>query len=249
MMKYYWILVVGLLLSCQEKSSDTTDPQEIVDKAIEASGGTLYENSELRFVFREREYIAVRENGRRVLMRITQTDTARLVDVRRGGQFERIIDGIPQILPDTTLQSLSEAVNSVHYFASLPYGLNDRAVNKEYLGRGKIGDSEYHKIRVTFDQQGGGTDYEDIFVYWFDVESFLPEYLAYQYQTNGGGKRFRQAYNPRRVGGIRFVDYRNFKYEGPLPVAALDSLFSLGELQLLSRIELEDIHVNPGNYN
>ena len=61
--------------------------------------------------------------------------------------------------------------------------------------------------------------------------------------------RFREAYNERRVGGIRFVDYRNFKYEGPLPVTSLDSLYMAGHLEALSEIELEDIEVIPDSYN
>jgi hypothetical protein len=60
--------------------------------------------------------------------------------------------------------------------------------------------------------------------------------------------RFRAAYNERRVGGIRFVDYRNFKYEGKLPVTSLDRLYTEGELELLSLVELKDIEVIPDSY-
>jgi hypothetical protein len=249
MLKYLWILLIGSLLSCKGNKQQAADPQKIVDQAIEASGGHLYESSDIRFVFRDREYIRRRENGQRVLERITVTDTGRIADIRTGNRFERRVGGVRQNLADTTAHKISEAVNSVHYFAYLPYGLNDRAVNKEYLGKVKIGDSEYHEIRVTFDQEGGGTDFEDVFVYWFDVQTFLPEYLAYEYHTNGGGKRFRVAYNTRRVGGLRFVDYENYKYAGPLPVSDLDSLYQKGVLEMLSRIEMEAIQVAPGNYN
>lgn len=249
MHRYLLVLALIPVLSCQQKQHPIEDPQEIVDRAIEASGGDLYKGSKFRFVFRDREYISERDNGQRVLKRITVTDSGRIEDVRIGSRFQRSVDGVLQNLPDTTSQKYSESVNSVHYFAYLPYGLNDRAVNKEYLGSVEIGDSTYHKVRVTFDQEGGGTDYEDVFVYWFDTDSYLPAYLAYEYHTNGGGKRFRAAYNPRVVGGIRFLDYRNYKYEGPLPVSDLDSLYQKGDLELLSRIELEAIRVDPDSYN
>lgn len=249
-MKRY--VCLGLLiasLGCKPDKPFIPDAQGIVDGAIEAAGGDRYRSSRIRFVFREREYITFREGGQRVLQRITETDTGRIADVKRGNGFVRTIEGTPVELADTTRQKLSDAVNSVHYFAYLPYGLNDPAVNKAYLGTGKIGDVDYHKIQVTFDREGGGTDYDDVFVYWFHTRTLLPEYLAYEYHTNGGGKRFREAYNERRVGGIRFVDYRNFKYNGPLPVSELDSLFEKGELEELSRIELTDVRVTPGSYN
>jgi len=246
------ILIILLLTSvfgCTGKKDSFPDPQLIVDKSIEASGGDMYRNSEISFTFREREYRLYRKAGKRVLLRLTETDTARIQDLLSGSSFERRINGEIQSLPDSTNMSLAEAVNSVHYFAYLPYGLNDAAVNKTYLGLENLGDADYHKIQVTFDQEGGGTDFEDVFVYWFNAQTFHPDYLAYEYHTNGGGKRFREAFNPRRVGGIRFVDYRNYKYSGPLPVADLDSLFLQDKLELLSRIELENITVTPGSYN
>ena len=246
------LLGIGMLfiiLSCKNQSRPAADVQEIVDRAIEASGGDRYQDNRIGFTFRDRTYISYRENGQRVLKRITETDTARIEDVKNGASFDRMIRGTSQQLADTTRQKLSDAVNSVHYFAYLPSGLNDPAVNKTYLGVKKIGDSEYHKIQVTFDQEGGGTDFEDIFVYWFNTETYLPDYLAYEYHTNGGGMRFREAYNERKVGGIRFVDYRNYKYDGSLPVTSLDSLYMAGDLELLSLIKLEEIEVSPGSYN
>jgi len=243
------ILVLTVAFGCAEKRETLPDAQIIVDKSIEAAGGDLYQSSEISFTFREREYRAYREGGKRVLMRLTETDTARIEDVLSGSSFERRIDTKVQSLPDSTRMRLAEAVNSVHYFAYLPKGLNDAAVNKTYLGLEKMGDSEYHKIQVTFDQEGGGTDFEDVFVYWFNAQTYHPDYLAYKYNTNGGGKRFREAFNARTVGGIRFADYRNYKYSGPLHVSELDSLFLKDELEFLSLIELEDISVIPDNYN
>lgn len=243
------ILLITSVLGCRGKKESSPDPQIIVDKSIEASGGDLYRSSDISFTFREREYRLYRKAGQRVLLRLTETDTARIEDKLSGSSFERRIDGEIQSLPDSTSLNLAESVNSVHYFAYLPNGLNDAAVNKTYLGLERLGDADYHKIQVTFDQEGGGTDFEDVFVYWFNTQTFHPDYLAYEYHTNGGGKRFRKAFNARRIGGIRFADYRNYKYSGELPVSALDSLFLRDELEFLSLVELEKITVTPGNYN
>jgi hypothetical protein len=249
MKKFLGIWLVLFLIACNEQPRPTADAQGIVDLAIEASGGDRYKNSRIQFTFRDRNYIAYRADGKRVLKRVIETDSGLVEDVISGLSFDRTVEGVSQQLADTTRQKLSDAVNSVHYFAYLPNGLNDAAVNKTYLGLVSIGDSQYHKIKVTFDREGGGTDFEDIFVYWFNEETNLPDFLAYEYHTNGGGMRFREAYNERRVGGIRFVDYLNFKYEGPLPVTSLDSLYMAGHLEALSEIELEDIEVIPDSYN
>lgn len=243
------IFLITFVFGCSGKKESFPDPQIIVDKSIGASGGDLYRSNDISFTFREREYRRYRKAGKRVLLRLTETDTARIEDLLSGSSFERRIDGEIQNLPDSTRLNLAESVNSVHYFAYLPKGLNDAAVNKTYLGLEKLGDADYHKVQVTFDQEGGGTDFEDVFVYWFNTQTFHPDYLAYEYHTNGGGKRFREAFNARRVGGIRFVDYRNYKYSGPLPVSELDSLFVRDELEFLSLIELEEIKVTQGNYN
>ena len=249
MNRFLLLPIVLLIFACQSRKETVPDAQQIVDCAIEAAGGDRYHTSVIQFTFRDRQYRTFRESGKRVLMRITQTDSSLIEDRLAGTSFERKIDGVPQVLADSTRQKLAEAVNSVHYFAYLPNGLHDAAVNKAYLGRVTLEDSEYYKVQVTFDQEGGGTDYEDVFVYWFNARTYLPEFLAYEYHTNGGGKRFRRAFNERVIGGMRFVDYRNYKYEGPLPVAELDSLYLRDALELLSLVELENVEVIPGNYN
>jgi hypothetical protein len=138
----------------------------------------------------------------------------------------------------------SNSVNSVHYFAQLPYGLNDNAVQKELLGEATINGNPYFEVGVTFKQEGGGTDFQDKFVYWIHKENYTVDYLAYSYETDGGGIRFREAYNVRYVDGIRFADYNNYKPESlEVSLTDLDALFAKGALKLLSKIETESIGV------
>jgi len=70
------------------------------------------------------------------------------------------------------------------------------------------------------------------------------DYLAYKYATNGGGVRFREAYNTRVVEGIRFVDYNNYKPENKeVSLSELDQLFTEEKLKLVSKIETEKVKV------
>jgi len=250
-MKYLTLLLAALtVLACRESQEPALTAGEIVERAIEVAGGDRYRTSRIEFDFRGRHYVSYRENGKRILQRLTPTDTALIEDTRIGGdRFERRIGDSLLVLPDSLSRKYSNSVNSVHYFAYLPYGLDGPAVHKELLGTVSINGREYYKVRVTFSEQGGGDDYEDVFVYWFNTQTFRPDYLAYLYHTDGGGLRLREAFNDREVGGIRFSDYRNYKPRAEAPVTALDSLFLKGGMEELSVIELEDLQVSPGSYN
>ncbi|MBT8296218.1 MAG: deoxyribose-phosphate aldolase, partial [Gramella sp.] len=124
------------------------------------------------------------------------------------------------------------------------YGLNAEAANKELIGKDTIAGREYYEVKVTFSENGGGTDHEDEYLYWIDIKNFEVDYLAYNFEENGGGVRFRKAFNHRVVEGIRFVDYENYKYKDiHFPLENMDSLFEKRELDLLSVIETKNIKV------
>lgn len=240
---------VMLLISCGENPTKQLTAQEIIDQAISVAGGDLYRSSQIRFDFRGNAYMSCLEDGKRVLVRYRTTDSALVEDRRSGNDFSRKIGDVLQELPDSTSNKLSNAVNSVHYFAYLPYGLNGPAVHKELLGTSEVDGKEYYKIKVTFSENGGGDDYEDEFVYWINTSSFRPDYLAYLYHTNGGGIRFREAFNDRQINGIYFADYRNYKPADSVGLEILDSLFESDKLEEISQIVLENVSVTSGNCN
>lgn len=237
---------VLLLLTLTVLYSCTTDPVSIVDKAIEEAGANNLNGKEISFDFRDKHYRSVRENGRYLLERSFEQDSLNIRDVLNNEGFSRYVNGTQEQVADSMVTRYSNSVNSVHYFAYLPYGLNDQAVNKEMMGEVNINGKDYYKIKVWFDQQGGGTDFEDVFIYWIGKNDFKVDYLAYEYHTNEGGIRFREAYNRRTVNGIDFVDYRNYKPASKdIELSTIDSLFANDALELLSVIELKDVKVSP----
>ena len=244
------IVILFGLISCKQNEPTKISAQHIVDKSIAVSGGELYKTSDISFDFRDRKYILERIDGKKILKRIKKNDTLNLVDIKTAQGFERYVDGKLAQIPDSLANSYANSVNSVHYFAYLPYGLNDQAVIKEFLDEVVIKDKKYHKIKVTFKQENGGDDFDDVYIYWFNTKTYKPDYLAYEFHVNGGGLRFREAFNERAINGIRFVDYINLKpiKENP-SIYDMDSLFEKGELEVLSKIELRNISVNLGNYN
>lgn len=240
------LLLLFTAISCEEPPT----AQEVVDRAIEVSGGEGYTSNTFEFHFRDRLYRLTREKGSRILWRHTFTDSGEISDKKSASGLDRYFDGEQISIPDSMARKYGNSVNSVHYFAYLPYGLNDAAVIKKLLGKTLINGQAYDKVEIRFEEAGGGEDFEDVFYYWFNEETGKPDYLAYEYHTEGGGVRFRAAKNERYVGGIRFVDYENYKpAEKGTPLAKLDSLYDAGALVLLSEIKLDSIRVIPDNYN
>lgn len=244
------ILLSVAIFSCKGTDKKLS-VQEIVDKSIEVSGGVSnYENSRISFNFRGLKYISEANGKEKTLKRIRKNDTVYLLDVLSPSGFQRFENDSLVVLHDSMATKYGNSVNSVHYFSKLPYGLNDPAVNKELLGETKIKGKSYYKIKVTFDQEGGGDDFDDTYVYFFNTSTFKPDYLAYDFHVDGGGMRFREAYNERYVNEIRFVDYINMQpIDNNTSVLQVDSLFNNDRLKLLSKIELTDIEVNLGSYN
>lgn len=239
------LLLVLLIASCKNKVEvSLPDATKIIEKSIEVSGGSVIANSEITFKFRDLFYKAKRRNGFFELSRTHVKDDSVITDILTNSKFERYVNDSLINLSNDDKQKFSSSVNSVHYFSVLPYGLTNKAVNHKYLNSTEIAGEPYHIIEVTFNQEGGGEDFKDVFLYWIHKNNFRVNYLAYQYFTEGGGLRFREAFNERYINGVRFVDYNNFKPETKLvKLTELEALFTSGNLELISTIDLEDVEV------
>lgn len=243
-----FFLLIGILIisySCKQEEKQLT-AQQIIDKTIENAGGAKYKAATIQFTFRDVKYSSQRENGNYQLTRTSNDSLGETRDVLTNLGFERYANGTKLILPDSTATKYANSVNSVHYFVQLPHGLNDPAVNKELVGEAEIDGKQYYEVKITFAKEGGGTDHEDEYMYWIAKDGFTVDYLAYKFYTGKGGIRFRKAYNPRIVNGIRFVDYENYKLEPweAVDLQNVDELFKTGKLELLSKIETEAISVS-----
>jgi hypothetical protein len=238
---FLWFTAL-LLHAC---TNTAPEAQKIVDKAIEASGGEKYLHAIIDFDFRERHYRAQRDGGIFSYERIFKDGENIVHDILSNDGFERTINGSHVTVADTMKGRYSASVNSVIYFALLPYALNDPSVIKQYLDDTEMEGKRYHKVKVTFQRQGGGEDHEDVFIYWFDANDYTIGYFAYSYDEGQGEEfRFRKAYNPRKVNGILFLDYINYKPKGTITIDDLEKLFKERQLQELSRIELKNVEVS-----
>lgn len=234
------ILLTSFVLYCCNSNTG----QQIVDKAIEAHGGEKFQKVKVEFDFRKRHYTSTRHEGKYTYTRGFTDSTGRIKDVLTNDSFHREINGSRVAITDERAIAFSNSVNSVIYFALLPYGLNDPAVRKNYRGKTTIRDNAYHLIRITFQEEGGGQDFEDVFLFWINPENFRVDYFAYSYKSDGGGIRFREAINPRIVNGLLFQDYNNFKpTSDTVTLDEMQELFESNSLEKMSLINLENIKV------
>lgn len=236
------VLLFSLLaISC----SISTDPQQIIDQAIRKHGGPYYRYSNVEFDFRGRHYSAFRNEDTFTYMREFEDSTGFVRDILTNNAFNREVNGERVALTEKKKAGYQSSVNSVIYFALLPYPLNDPAVQKKYLGEIKINGTKYHKIEVSFSEEQGGTDFEDRFVYWIHQRHKTLDFLAYEFHRDGGGTRYRQAFNPRVVNHIRFSDYANFTSDSiQSNIEDYDLAFMAGTLKKVSDIVLENIEVS-----
>ncbi|MGB3181818.1 MAG: DUF6503 family protein [Cyclobacteriaceae bacterium] len=251
-MRYTFLLAILSLIACNDtredhKASSPDKAAHIVQEAIEQHGGKLYDSVRISFTFRNKAYTASRNKGRYIYTREFDDSAGVVYDRLDNDGFIRYLNDKKVALNDTMTGRYAQSVNSVWYFALLPFPLADPAVNLSYQGTSTVENNTYEMVRVSFDQAGGGEDHSDVFLYWFHSDHSSIGYMAYKYETEGGGVRFRKAVNKRERGGITFYDYENYKpAEKDTPLDKLDSLFVNGQLEKVSEITLEDIKVEAG---
>ncbi|MEM6684614.1 MAG: DUF6503 family protein [Bacteroidota bacterium] len=215
---------------------------EILQAAIKAHGGIIsYSTAHYQFVFRGKTY-TFKTGGNGYTYTVESVKDGRNIkDIIQNEKFSRQVNSKTVAIPEKEKNSAKSALNSVIYFATLPYKLGDVSVNESYVEETTIKGKKYDVLKVTFDQEGGGEDFEDEYHYWINQETKKIDYLAYNYHVNGGGVRFRSAYNVRVVDGITFQDYINYKAEVGTPLKDLPALYEKGSLKELSRIETENV--------
>ncbi len=245
---------LALLCTCgpapaNPEHAESPTAEQLIERAISTHGMDGWDTlARLTFTFRDRSYGVDKRGGTfRYTREFMDSTGSAIRDVLTNEGLERLRDGQPD--PLTTKDSLAYvgSVNSVRYFFMLPYGLRDPAVNAELLDSVAIDGKVYDRLEVTFDREGGGTDFDDVYHYFFDRSSGELDYLAYNFAAEEGGVRLRKAINKRRVGGVLVQDYINYGVDGRQRAidAALERYLA-GELPELSRIENTEVRIESG---
>lgn len=219
--------------------------QQILNAAILKHGYKSGEALEIQFDFRGNHYNARISDKGNVYKRISHENGNELEDIVTSNTYIRRVNHKEVKVQEDSLSNVfAGETRSVVYFALLPYAANNEVVSKHLMPSIKIKGESYYKVEVAYGKNGGGKNFENIFVYWINQKTYAIDYLAYSYYINGGGVRFREAYNQREVNGILFQDYVNYTIDNDFPAHELDYAFQTNQLREISRIELENIQVN-----
>ncbi|HEO65837.1 MAG TPA: hypothetical protein ENI73_08210, partial [Spirochaetes bacterium] len=144
------VFITGFLVTCSQgnkKQPSNPKAQAIVEKAITAHGGKNYMDVKINFDFRDKSYEAIRK-GKDFTYTRSFTDSVGTISdtLSNKKSLIRHVDGLAFNLSDEESKKYADSVNSVVYFALMPYNLNDPAVLKEYKGEATIKGKTYHKI-------------------------------------------------------------------------------------------------------
>ncbi len=240
--KKLFLLFFVFIVSCSDDK--TIDSNYIIDKSISVYGWDQNAYS-IVFDFREYQYKLIRKPSFYSYQRSKVKNGKSVLDVMTSKKhLRRYQDSIRIKLKDSIINLYSNSLNSVMYFFQLPGPLKDNAVVSELIGTTKILDKNYWTLRVGFKKFEGGKDFQDEYRYWIDQDNFQITFFAYNYLTDGGGVRFREAKNIREINGFLFQDYNNYKPKNK--ATALDSLpklFEKDSLLLISEIKNKNIKV------
>jgi hypothetical protein len=228
------MLALGLCLAAAPLNADAADADGLIRAAVRAHGADRLRRGRWAFGFRGDRYVMARDGGR---FRYERHTAQGQVEVLDNGGFEVRRDGRPVDLDPAQEAARRNALNAVVYFASLPLPLLDPAVRAQRLPDQKVEGVPHPVVEVRFAEEGGGTDHEDVFRYWFDPETGRIARFAYSFRTGGGGVRYRVPIQTRRVRGFAFVDWENHGLDDPnVPLAALPDLHAAGNLRRISTI-------------
>jgi hypothetical protein len=199
----------------------------------------------IAFDFRNRSYSIAKSDQYTFMTRSFTDSTGNIVDsLINHSLFKRYLDDVPVEISNEWSKRYANSINGVLYFFQLPEGLNDEAVMKEFVERNILNGISYNKVKITFKPEGGGDDYEDEFLYWFNTKTNELDFMAYAFTMDGGGIRFRKAINKRKIDGILFQDYLNYRPSSKeITLTELDDLFEKGELIEVSKIINRNIKV------
>ena len=252
-----FLVLVLICFACGggEPTAATDAPltaDDIIRTAIERNGLADFDSTAVSFRFRDKRYRYQRLNGRFAYERwwTDTTDGSRIRDVLTNDTLVRYVDDAPVALDPKRRRAYGNSVNSVVYFAFLPWALADPGVRATYVGPDTIRGESLHHLTVGFATHGA-EDHADDYEYWFDPTTYDIRYLAYS-EPGGKAPRFREAYNSRTVDGIRVRDYRNYTTadKSNLRVDGLAALYETDSLRLLSVIEHDEFRreavVNSG---
>ncbi len=238
------LILYGLTLFLVCCTEEKPEPPNIGRSIAKHFPGGI-EDKRIDFKFRDRYYSAQYQGGMYCFTRFYKADDGTILDTLDNEGFRRYLNDTLLAQTQEGKEKYAEGLNGVIYFAFLPHRLQDPAAKSLYKGMVEIEGKEYSSFEVSFNQEGGGSDFTDQFRYWIHCEDSTLDYFAYKYFRDGGGIRFRKYDNRRWVKGLLLQDYLNYKPRfDDISLDSLPNLYMRGALEQVSEIRMEQLKVS-----
>jgi len=150
------LVVAGCTDRASAPGSDSADPAaQVIRDAVQVHGGDRFDRIRVEIDFRGDPSSVLYDRGRFQFER-RRVDAEGRTEVDRidNDGASRLVNGAPVQLTTEERATLETQVNSVVYFASLPYRLEDLAVRLRDLGDVELEDRPYPMIEVTSSRKG-----------------------------------------------------------------------------------------------
>ncbi len=206
----FWMIITTP--ACKPKV-DNKDPQYVIDQSIKAHGSKVFDQSIIEFRMGNRFYKSTRNQGQFFYERFWDSLGVTIHDALSNSGFVRQVGQGEIILDTKKIDNFSSSLRSIMYRFALPFGFNDPATVKTYLGEVILMEQPYHKIKITFRlNPNDRTIYDNEYVAWIHKTRFTMDYLAYLLNEPAEkGSRFLQATNPRKLEKLLVQDYKVFR--------------------------------------
>ncbi len=245
-------LVLALLLAACARPAPQGDVEALalLDRARIHHGSALLDGAEVRFSFRGTPFVLRVGDDFRYARMLVDSLGRTVEEVVDNAGTHRFVDGTEAELAPDEARRVHTAVNSVAYFALLPWPLTDPAVRARLLTPDRVAGEDYDRVAVTFAREGGGPDFDDRYVYWLRQTDGQIGHFAYTYEPTPGdtsraetGTRFRVPIRTRRVDGVLFQDWRNLTADSLADLRTFGDRYDNRDVFEVSEVVLDDVRV------
>ena len=247
--RYLTIAIVLVALSCKPKNNSTSNKSitseisanELLQKTIDAHGGEqLLKDSFIEFKIDKTSFSLQYDTGRANFKQIRQLDSDTHTLSYKYGNIQYFINDSLQSEESYSKRMAEISLFGFLYTFSIPFNLtaNDVIISKQ--ANVTIRQKEYYTLDVQFTKIPDLP--EDHFLLYIDIDSYEIGYVALQHDLSGSKPQFRRMIQPRKIKGILFQDYINYKpKEKFVPLDQLLNLYEDQELVQVSLIENKNI--------
>lgn len=241
------IFTALVLVSCKQEAQQVEiSPKALLNSAIEAHGGQLFDGATIAFELNNFQFKLKREGYNYDYQMSSEKDGALHKVKTFNGGVEYFINDSLSDQGGRAQTLLRNRINSVAYDFYIPSSLTGNDIVLTYLGQENMRLKPHHKLKVTYKQIEGAEPDLRAYVLWINAETNEIDFIAKQNDEASGRKQFMAAAYKRRVEGMLFSDFEIYQTPGRNMDISIDSLglaYNSGVMQRKTVMTYKDIEV------